>query len=257
MKKLILIAFFAIFAASLKGQIVSTMVKSAVTLTNAATVTATLQTQSVCENVSIQAVVTKSTGTVAGTVTVQGSLDGVNYVSIPTATFALTDVATQNKVFEFTNNEYMFWRVAFVGTGTQVVTPNAYLFISGSTNKHAINNMLSPFSAVSDTTDNSGTSFLTFGVQRWYDQIIIQSVVTRLSGTAAGTVTLQGSIDGTNYSTVSTSYANAASYAVTNAATNTYIFEVTGSPYRYYRLSYTGTGTMSCSHRGYLMPNKK
>ena len=93
-----------ILSFGLNAQIVSTMIKSAVTLTNAATVTATLQTQSVCENVSIQAVVTKSTGTVAGTVTVQGSLDGVNYVSIPTATFALTDVATQNKVFEFTNN---------------------------------------------------------------------------------------------------------------------------------------------------------
>lgn len=257
MKKLFsLIALIAISTISAKAQQVVTMVKSATTLTNAATVTATLQTVSVANNISIQAVATKSTGTVAGTVTVAGSLDGTTYVNLPD-TFVLTDVATQSYVWEFTDNNYLFYRVAFVGSGTQVMTPNAFLFISGASNKHGVNTMLSPFNAVSDTTDNTGTSFVSFPVSQWYNSIAIQSVVTRLSGTAAGTVTLQGSIDGTNYRTVDSRYSTITSYTVTNAATNSRFFIVTGSPYRYYRLSYTGAGTMSCSHRGYLMPNKK
>jgi hypothetical protein len=81
-------------------------------------------------------------------------------------------------------------------------------------------------------------------------------VVTKISGTVAGTVTLQGSLDGINYSTVNSNYVTASSYSPTNVATSTFRFIVTGSPYRFYRLSYTGAGTMSASHRGFVLPNK-
>ena len=255
MKKLISILCL-LAALNVSSQAVSTMVKSATTLTNAATVTATLQTNVVCENITLQAVVTKSTGTVAGTVTVAGSVDGSNYVTFGDSLY-LTDVTTNTHNWALTNNNYLYYKMSFVGAGTQVAVPTGYVYSSGLSNKHAVSNMLSPYSAVKDTTDNTGTSYITLGVTKWYNTVTIQSVVTKISGTVAGTVTLQGSIDGTNYTTVDSNFANVTSYVPTNVTTNTKIFVVTGSPYRYYRLSYTGAGTMSASHRGYVLPNLK
>lgn len=258
MKKLFSISILLLASFCLNAQAVQVMTKSATTMTNSTAVTATLQTNAVAENVSIQAVVTKSTGTVAGTVTVSASLDGTNYVALPvaTSTLALTDVTTNTAVFNYTNNNYLAYKVTFTGTGTMVATPSASVFTSGSSNKHSVSNMLSPFSAVKDTTDNTATSYVTLPLTLWYNTVTIQSVVTKISGTVAGTVTLQGSIDGTNFVTVNSSYADVTSYSPTNVATSSKLFVVTGSPYRYYRLSYTGAGTMSASHRGYVLPNK-
>lgn len=257
MKKLISILCL-LAALNVSSQAVSTMVKSATTMTNSTAVTATLQTQSVCENVSIQAVVTKSTGTIAGSVTVSASLDGTNYVALPvaTSTLELTDVTTNTAIFNYTNNNYLFYKVTFTGSGTLVATPSASLFSSGLRNKHSVNNMLAG-SATSQTTTNTSASTLSLSVSNWYNTVTIQSVVTKISGTVAGTVTLQGSIDGTNYVTVNSSYADVTSYSPTDVATSSKLFVVTGSPYRYYRLSYTGAGTMSASHRGYVLPNLK
>ena len=137
-----------------------------------------------------------------------------------------------------------------------VATPSASVFSSGLSNKHVVSNMTSNVSLTSDTTTNTATSYVGLGVQNWYNTITIQSVVTKISGTVAGTVTLQGSIDGTNYVTVNSSYADVTSYSPTDVATSSKLFVVTGSPYRYYRLSYTGTGTMSASHKGYVLPNR-
>lgn len=239
-----------------KSQVVSTMSLSASHFTNTTAVTATINTEYVTENISLQAVVTKSTGTVAGYVSLAVSVDGTNYVT-QNDSLALTDVATQSHIWELTNNNYKYYKLIFQGSGTMNAVPVAKLFSSGLSNKHVVSNMLSPFSAVKDTTDNTAESYVTLGVERWYNTITIQSVVTKISGTVAGTVTLQGSLDGTNYNTVDSNYCTVTSYSPTNQTTNTKLFVVTGSPYRYYRLSYTGAGTMSASHRGYVLPNKK
>ena len=74
-------------------------------------------------------------------------------------------------------------------------------------------------------------------------------------GTAGGTVTLQGSNDGVNFVTVSSSYSSSRTLSVSNVTTSTAIFVVTSNPYKYYRLSYTGTGTMSCKLQGYFSAN--
>lgn len=258
MKKVLSIVCLFLLVGYSNAQIVTAMTKSAVTMTNSTAVTATLQTNAVAENISIQAVVTKSTGTVAGTVAVSASLDGANYVNLAAAssTLALTDVTTNTAIFNYTNNNYLYYKVTFTGSGTMVATPSASVFSSGLSNKHAVSNMLSPYSATSDTTTNTATSYVTLPVSNWYNTVTIQSVVTEISGTTAGTVTLQGSIDGTNFVTVNSSYADVTSYSPTDVATSSKLFVVTGSPYRYYRLSYTGAGTMSASHRGYVLPNK-
>lgn len=257
MKNLIL--FLCLLTFGLNAQNIQVMTKSATTMTNSTAVTATLQTNAVAENVSIQAVVTKSTGTVGGTVTVSASLDGTNYVALPvaTSTLDLTDQATNTAIFNYTNNNYLAYKVTFTGTGTMVATPSASVFTQGSTNKHVALNMLSNVSLTSDTTTNTATSYIGLGLAAWYNTVTIQSVVTKISGTVAGTVTLQGSIDGTNYVTVNSSYADVTSYSPTDVATSSKLFVVTGSPYRYYRLSYAGAGTMSASHKGYVLPNKK
>lgn len=239
------------------GQTVSTMVRSASTMTNSTAVTATLQTSLAYENISIQAVVTKSTGTVAGTVSVSASLDGVNYVALTTSTLALTDQATNSVIFPYANNNYLYWKVTFAGTGTMVATPNAYILTNGSGQARTTATLTSNVSLSSDTTTNSATSYLTIPVTKWYNTMAIQSVVTKISGTVGGTVTLQGSIDGTNFSTVNSTYVDASSYTPTDQATNSKIFIVMGSPYRFYRVSYTGTGTMSASHKAIILPSKK
>lgn len=255
MKKLLIISFL-VSLLSVTAQTVSLMPKSAITMTNSTAVTATVQTSLAYENISIQAVVTKSTGTVAGTISVSASVDGTNYVSLTTSTLALTDVATNSVIFPYTKNNYQYWRVTFAGTGTMVATPNAYILANGGGAKRTAFPMLSNVGLSSDTTANTGTSHLTLPVTQWYNTMTIQSVITKISGTVGGTVLLQGSNDGTNYNTVSSTYADVVSYVPTDQATNTKIFVITGSPYRYYRVSYTGTGTMSASHKAYLLPNK-
>jgi hypothetical protein len=257
MKKLFSILALICFSIGLNAQIVSTMALSTALMTNSTAVTATLQTKSVCGNISIQAVATKSTGTVAGTVQVSASLDGINYIALTSSTLALTDIATNSAIFTYSVNNYLFWKVTFTGTGTMVATPSASLFTSGATQAHATQNLVSPTLSVSATTTNTATSYVTLPVQLWYDNITIQSVVTKVSGTVTGTVTLQGSLDGVVYNTVSSSYADVTSYSPTDVATSTKMFIINGSPYRYYRLSYAGTGTMNASHRGYLLPNKR
>ena len=256
MKKLFSISILLLASFYLNAQAIQVMTKSATTMTNSTAVTATLQTNAVAENVSIQAVVTKSTGTVAGTVAVSASLDGTNYVALSSSTLALSDVATNTAIFPLTKNNYTYYKVTFTGTGTMVATPSASVFTAGSSNKHTALNMVSNVSLTSDTTANTGVSYVGLGLAAWYNTVTIQSVVTKISGTVAGTVTLQGSIDGTNYVTVNSSYADVTSYSPTDVATSSKLFVVTGSPYRYYRLSYTGAGTMSASHRGYVLPNK-
>lgn len=255
MKK-ILTLLSILFVFALGAQTVSTMSLSASHFTNTTAVTATLQTKSVCENISLQAVVTKSTGTVDGYVSLAVSIDGINYIT-QSDSLDLTDVATQSKIWELTDNNYMYYKLIFQGAGTMDAVPVAKLFTSGATNAHATSNMLSEFSQVSDTTVNGGTTYLTLPVQNWYNSIAIQSVVTKISGTVDGEVTLQGSLDGTNFLTVDSNYSTVTSYNPTDVATSTKIFIVTGSPYRYYRLKYVGLGTMSASHRGYVLPNKK
>lgn len=59
------------------------------------------------------------------------------------------------------------------------------------------------------------------------------------SGTTAGTVSLYGSVDGTNYRAISST-----TFTATDVATQGFIWTLTGSPVPYYRVTWTGSGTM-------------
>lgn len=110
-----------------------TMTGSGVVLTGAATVACSLKVELPANTVSIQAVIAKTSGTLAGTVTVQGSIDGVNYETVnaslvlPTpATYTVTDVATQSKTFVITGSPYLYYRLSWTGSGTMVGTLSGY-----------------------------------------------------------------------------------------------------------------------------------
>lgn len=94
-----------------------------------------------------------------------------------------------------------------------------------------------------DTVTNTGTKYAGFTNSRPASAVSIFLKVTKISGTVGGTISWQGSHDGTNYVSISTTSAS--------DATANYQYNVVGQPpFKYYRASWTGTGTMSASVSG-------
>lgn len=138
MKKILFIVFaFALCLDVSFGQSTasaSTMTTVGSPVINTATVTSTLKVTDTYKQVTVQAIITKVSGTIAGTLTLQGSLDGVNYFTIPTAatvagaaTYTATDVATQSATFIVNGSSALFFRVSYTGTGTMNATVVSYL----------------------------------------------------------------------------------------------------------------------------------
>lgn len=71
-------------------------------------------------------------------------------------------------------------------------------------------------------------------------------VTTKISGTIAGTVAWQGSNDGVNFATISTT-------ALTDASTN-YQYKETEKGFLYYKALITQTGTSSLSYKANYYP---
>jgi hypothetical protein len=100
-----------------------------------------------------------------------------------------------------------------------------------------------------DTTTNSGTGSVKCAVVDGpATTTTVFVTVTKLGGTVAGTLTLLGSLDGTNYKALTTpNTATAlATYTATDA-TNRYVWIISGNPFRYYKVEHVGTGTMSAT----------
>lgn len=257
MKKILLLCFslltFAAMAQFPNTSSYNAMTNNGATLTNAGTTYVTITPSMFYEVCSFQAVVTKGTGAPDGIAKLQSSVDGTNYVDVDAAdTLSIADQTTNTKTFVITHNKSTYYRIAFIGRNTQVSTVYGYFWGSGQRSKKVPKSMLSSYSLTTDTATNTGTTYLQINSTSYWEKVTFQPVVTKVSGTAAGTVTLQGSVDGTNYVTVSSSYASATTMSVTNVTTSTALLTVTSSPYRYYRLSYTGSGTMVCILAGYV-----
>jgi hypothetical protein len=98
-----------------------------------------------------------------------------------------------------------------------------------------------------DTVTNTATKLTTpFRVSNWHTGVTAHVVVTKISGTVGGSIALQGSMDGTNWSTVG-------SASTPSDASANYSFNTTAAWY-YYRISYAGTGTMSASFKAFILP---
>lgn len=127
MKKIIsVLSLCFLFAMSndSKAQVQS-MTSSTYTVVNTGTINLDLKVNDLQKQVSIQYIGTKVSGTVGGTATLQGSIDGTNFKDIPTAmirqganAFTNTDVATQSYIWSVADSPFLWYRVACVGTGT-------------------------------------------------------------------------------------------------------------------------------------------
>lgn len=260
MKKIMFLAMILLSVASFSQNLVTSLKsnynKFSDTATNSGTAYVDLQLAKVYGQISVQAVVTKISGTVAGNVLLQGSLDGTNFKDISTDTLSNTDVTTNTKIWVVDNNPYSYYRLLLTGSGTMSASIKGSLYTNGNgKEKRTVTNLKSVYNLNSDTVVNTATEYLTLNIKNTYKNLVIQPVVTKISGTAGGTLTLQVSNDGVNYVTISTSYSDAQTLSVSNVTTNTKLFKVTGNPYSYYRLKYAGTGTMSCKFTGYILPS--
>lgn len=86
--------------------------------------------------VSIIWTATKISGTVAGTVKIQGSNDGTNFITLTgaatgqsTTTFTATDVASQTTGWLITGNFCRFYRVSWTGAGTMAASQAATVLV--------------------------------------------------------------------------------------------------------------------------------
>lgn len=125
--------------------------------------------------------------------------------------------------------------------------------------KAQVYSLLSPYSFTSDTVANTGTAYLSSVAisPAAATTTTIWVSVTKISGTVGGTITLQGSIDGTNWKALNTVGTQTAMATITATdASNTYHWILSGSPFPYYRVSWTGTGTMSASFTAKLFRAK-
>lgn len=95
--------------------------------------------------------------------------------------------------------------------------------------------------AVRDTVTSTATGFLTSKRIVGEGRVTIQALVTKVSGTVGGTLTLQGSLDGTNFDAIPTeeTRTSIATQTATDA-TASYTWRLKGNDYLYYRISYTG-----------------
>lgn len=93
---------------------------------------------------------------------------------------------------------------------------------------------------------DAGADTLTVDFPSWNVAVGIQPVITKVSGTVAGTSILYGSIDGSNYVATGDTLTN------TNIAKNTKIIKLTTPVYRKYRIITTGSGTMSATTAAYI-----
>lgn len=118
-----------------------------------------------------------------------------------------------------------------------------------------LKNALSPYAAL-DTVTNTGTGTLTsVRVNGPGDNVTIVVVCTKISGTVAGTITIQGSLDGTNYKAIPTVETQTSITTATalDVASQVFTWRLASSPYLYYRVSWTGSGTMAASFAAKLM----
>lgn len=104
----------------------------------------------------------------------------------------------------------------------------------------AVGNLKStPTHAATDTITNAVTKYQYGIINGANVHATFQPTFVKISGTAAATVKLQGSIDGLSWSD------EGSSYTVTDVASQTASFVVTPSKWAYYRLSIVPTGTQS------------
>jgi hypothetical protein len=105
-----------------------------------------------------------------------------------------------------------------------------------------INHTTTAFGSLLDTVDNTESHVMTpYKPSSWKTGISFIVVVKKISGTVAGSLELQGSMDGTEFALLGTA-------TTPSDASKNYKFSTT-EKYAYYRISWVGAGTMSASFK--------
>lgn len=124
------------------------------------------------------------------------------------------------------------------------------MMIAASTiNVSAQRTLKSEFSLVADTVTDTATEYLEVINKGAARETTVQVVCTKISGTVAGTISLLGSLDGTNFKalTVRDSTDAIPTFTATDVASQNFIWRLTGNPVTHYRVSWAGSGTMAAS----------
>ena len=123
MKKIIsilfLVAFVAFATIAQSGSAVKMAVAAGDTITNTGTASKIIKVTGGYSTLSIQPIITNVSGTGAGTVTIYGSNDGVNYLALGD-TLGARNTTTTTKLFKYDLPEYTYYKVTFTGSGTMV-----------------------------------------------------------------------------------------------------------------------------------------
>lgn len=135
------------------------------------------------------------------------------------------------------------------------------VFLIGMTLSSLVSAQTYTMTQSGDTVVNTATKACSLKIARPQKRITVAAQIVKVSGTVAGTLTMQGSVDGVNFFTVdSASYItdgninSPATYTATNVALQQKVWIFDGAPYLWYKLSYTGSGTMSAILNGYILP---
>jgi len=108
---------------------------------------------------------------------------------------------------------------------------------------------------IKDTVTNTGTGVLyTKSRVSGPGTVTVQVVVTKVSGTVAGSITLLGSLDGVNFKAIPTRETQTAITVITAAdASSNYSIRLPDSPYLWYAVSWTGSATMVATFTAKIM----
>jgi len=103
-----------------------------------------------------------------------------------------------------------------------------------------------------DTVTNTATKYMSGTAKGYMKTVAVQVTFTKISGTLAGSATLQASVDGVSFYPVP----GAGTFTLTDVASQGAVWSVIDSPYQFYRVSITGSGTMAASFSGQLLNRK-
>lgn len=104
-----------------------------------------------------------------------------------------------------------------------------------------------------DTVTNTGTRSQKLLVNDYQDVTTIVATVTKISGTAAGSVKCYGSVDNIDFVLV-----DANTFTPTDVAgAQTYAWKVNPSQYAWYQVTYTGVGTMAAKLSSKVLARRK
>lgn len=122
----------------------------------------------------------------------------------------------------------------------------------------AQSNLTSVYSNTSDTVTNSGTKYMYTGAVKGFQKTVaIQYTLTEISGTTAGTISLEASIDGLNYYSYYGSQDSAYTFTAADVSSQTFRFLVKDVGDLYFRVKYVGSGTMSSRVTGKFLARKE